>query len=323
MKRIVPVIAILLAVAAFWFRGAWLPQASGSKTYLGSVEAKFILVGALSSGRLTEVKAIKGAKVAKGEPLFRLDSSVADTLIAQAEAAVKTAEANLADLEVGKRPEELVVFDKQEEEARASLVLAQTDYRRAVQLKDRGVSADAQFDASKAAVESATAKLSQIVANRRVAELPARDTAIAVARSRVSEAQAALDNAKAQLADRGVASPADATVDDVFFDAGEVVAQGQPVVSLLTPEALVLRFFVPEGDFPKLGVGKEISFSCDHCPTGLKASIMRIFNRPEFTPPVIYSEDARSKLVFQVEAKPDSTAMTLRPGQPISVEALP
>lgn len=323
MKRIVPIIVILLAIGAFWFRGDWLPEASGSKTYLGSVEAKFILVGALSAGRLTEVKAIKGAKVAKGEPLFRLDSNVAKTVIVQADAAVKTAKANLADLEAGKRPEELAVFDKQEEEARASLVLAQTDYRRAVQLKDRGVSADAQFDASRAAVESATAKLSQIVANRRVAELPARDTAIAVAQSRVDEAQAVLDNAKAQLADRDVASPVDATVDDVFFDAGEVVGQGQPVVSLLTPDALVLRFFVPEGDLPKLGVGKEISFSCDHCPSGLMASITRIFNQPEFTPPVIYSVDTRSKLVFQVEAKPDAAAMTLRPGQPISVEPLP
>lgn len=323
MKRIVPIIIVLIGVAAFWLRGDWLPQASGSKTYLGSVEAKFVLVGALSSGRLSEVKAIKGHKISKGEPLFSLDGSVADTLIAQAEAAMKTAEANLADLQAGKRPEELAVFDKQEEEARASLVLAQTDYRRAVQLKDRGVAAEAQFDASKAAVESATAKLSQIVANRRVAELPARDTAIAVAQSRVNEAQAALDNAKAQLADRNVVSPADATIDDVFFDVGEVVTQGQPVISLLTPEAVTLRFFVPEGDLPKLGVGKEISFSCDHCAAGLKALITRIFNQPEFTPPVIYSEDARSKLVFQVEAKPGTGTTSLQPGQPISVEPLP
>jgi HlyD family secretion protein len=323
MKRIVPILIVVIAIAAFWFRGLWLPEAASNKSYLGYAEAKMILVGSLASGRLAEVKAIKGAKIAKGDLLFSLESSTVDTLIAQATAAVKTAEANLADLEAGRRPEELAVFDKQKEEAGANLVLAQTNYRRTVQLNTSGVTAASQYDSSKAAVDSAQAKLQQIEANRQVAELPARDTAIAVAQSRVNEARAALDNANAQLSDRTVSSPRDATVDDVYFDAGEVVAQGQPIVSLLTQDAIVLRFFVPETDLAKLAVGTKISFSCDHCATGQGATITRVFNQPEFTPPVIYSETTRSKLVFQIEAKPDAAVSDLKPGQPISVEPLP
>jgi HlyD family secretion protein len=323
MKRIVPLLFVLVALAAFWFRSAWLPEGNQHKTYLGSVEAKTILVGVLSSGRLAEVKAIKGQKIAKGEELFRQETDVAETLVAQAEAGLKTAEASLADLEAGKRPEELAVFDRQEEEARASLVLAQTDYRRAVQLNSRGIAAEAQFDAAKAAEESAAARLEQIQANRQVAVLPAREAAIAVAKSHINEARAALDNAKAQMADRSVISPAAAVVDDVFFDAGEVVAQGQPIVSLLTRDSIVLRFFVPEADLAKASVGTRISFSCDQCQAGQEATITRVFNQPEFTPPVIYSETTRSKLVFQIEAKPTGDNAKLQPGQPISVEPLP
>lgn len=323
MKRFLPFIIILAALTAFWFRGAWLPDVGGHKTYLGSVEAKTILVGALSSGRLAEVKASKGAQIAKGEALFSLDSMTVQTLVEQAEAGVTTAEANLADLQSGKRPEELAVFDRQEDEARANLVLAQTDYRRAVQLNNRGISAEAQFDASKAAVDAATARLAQIAANRQVAELPARDTTIAAAQSRVNEARAVLDNARLQLADRSAVSPADAKVDDVFFDPGEVVAAGQPVVSLLTQDAIVLRFYVPETALSKLAAGTKISFSCDSCLPDQKATITRVFSQPEFTPPVIYSENARSKLVFEVEAKPDVGTITLQPGLPISVEPVP
>ena len=88
-------------------------------------------------------------------------------------------------------------------------------------------------------------------------------------------------------------------------------------------DAIVLHFFVPETDLAKVAAGTKISYSCDHCAAGQSATVTRVFNQPEFTPPVIYSETTRSKLVFQVEARPDVLASGLKPGQPVSVEPLP
>ncbi len=94
---------------------------------------------------------------------------------------------------------------------------------------------------------------------------------------------------------------------------------GTPVLSLLPPFRVKLRFFVPQEDVARARMGQTVSFTCDSCPPDLKARIIYISPRSEFTPPVIYSQSARTKLVFLIEARPEPTQTRLPPGLPITV----
>jgi HlyD family secretion protein len=110
-------------------------------------------------------------------------------------------------------------------------------------------------------------------------------------------------------------------VADTFFRVGEWVPAGQPVVSLLAPSAVRARFFVPEGVLGALTVGQAVQLQCDGCGAPMPARIDFIATQAEYTPPVIYSNAQRARLVFMVEARPTEArdAARLKPGQPIDV----
>ena len=111
-------------------------------------------------------------------------------------------------------------------------------------------------------------------------------------------------------------------MDDTLYREGEFVAAGSPVVSLLPPENIKLRFFVREQELGSLKVGERLAYACDACAEGLQAVVTFIAPQAEFTPPVIYSEQSRAKLVYMVEAKPEAPA-GLHPGQPVDVSLEP
>ena len=131
-------------------------------------------------------------------------------------------------------------------------------------------------------------------------------------------AQARLNSAQTRLARRKVVSPVSGTVQQVYYRGGELVPAGKPIVALLPPTNLKARFFVPEAMLPKLAIGETVTIRCDGCDADLKARISFIARTAEFTPPVIYSMEERSKLVFLVEARPERPER-LRVGQPVSV----
>jgi HlyD family secretion protein len=131
-------------------------------------------------------------------------------------------------------------------------------------------------------------------------------------------AQARLNSAQTRLARRKVFSPVAGPVQQIYYRAGELVPAGKPIVSILPPGNLKVRFFVNEATLPKLKIGDPVGISCDGCKAGVTAKITFIARTSEFTPPVIYSVDERSKLVFLIEARTTTPEM-LRVGQPVSV----
>jgi HlyD family secretion protein len=141
----------------------------------------------------------------------------------------------------------------------------------------------------------------------------------------VDEAQAALRTAEARLssahtrlARRKMASPADGIIQQIYYRPGELVPAGKPVLALLPPGNVKIRFFVPEAALPKIALGDPVAVRCDGCTGDIKARITFISRSSEFTPPVIYSLDERAKLVFLIEARSDEPA-DLRVGQPVDV----
>jgi HlyD family secretion protein len=138
------------------------------------------------------------------------------------------------------------------------------------------------------------------------------------AEAALRQAKANLEWAETRLARRSAHSPGDGTIEQIYYRPGETVPAGRPVVALLPPGNLKIRFFAPQAVLPELKYGDVIGVSCDGCDTGLTAKISFIARSAEFTPPVIYSQEERAKLVFLIEARPDHPEK-FRVGQPVTV----
>ena len=147
-----------------------------------------------------------------------------------------------------------------------------------------------------------------------------REQEISAARRDVEAARAVLAQSDWKVAQRSVVAPAAGIIENTYFSRGEWVPAGQTIVSLLPPEKIKVRFFLPENNLASIKVGQSISLTCAGCSAAIKANIHFIATQPEFTPPVIYSKDARAKLVFYVEARPlPGQAVSLHPGQPMDI----
>ncbi len=138
------------------------------------------------------------------------------------------------------------------------------------------------------------------------------------AQSDLRVAEARLNSAQTRLGRRNVVSPVTGTVQQVYYRPGEMVPAGRPVLAVLTPGNLKVRFFLPEARLPTISYGDRISVRCDGCADGITAKVSFISKTAEFTPPVIYSLDERKKLVFLIEALPDQPEK-LRLGQPVDI----
>lgn len=138
------------------------------------------------------------------------------------------------------------------------------------------------------------------------------------AEAALRQAKANLEWSQTRLARRDAHSPGDATVEQIYFRPGETVPAGKPVVALLPPGNLKIRFFAPQAVLPEIKYGETVGISCDGCDKDLKAKISFVARSAEFTPPVIYSMEERAKLVFLIEARPEHPEK-FRVGQPVTV----
>ena len=313
--RILGALAALIALA-----GCDRPDQYG---WQGYVEAEYTYVAPLETGRITALAVERGDQVQAGAPLFTLedDSQRADRDQAQAE--LHQAQADLADLLKGDRPEDLAVIQAQLDEAEASLALSVPRLQRREKMVKGSIVGEEELDEAKMQILRDRGNIAEYEARVEQAKLPARDDKIASAEKLVAARQAALADAEWQLSRRQEKAPAAARVEDVFFRAGETAESGQAVVSLLTPDKLKLRFFVSEPELSGVSVGQKVSVSCDGCKPNLTATINFIARAAEFTPPVIYSLTRREKLVFLVEARPDDLSQPWHPGLPVDIRPLP
>jgi HlyD family secretion protein len=180
---------------------------------------------------------------------------------------------------------------------------------------------DADLQLADVAMQEASVKNAQQAYDRAAALIRTQagtQKTLEDAEAALRTAQARLNSAQTRLARRKVFSPVSGPVQQIYYRAGELVAAGKPVVALLPPGNLKVRFFVNEATLPKLKLGDVINVTCDGCTPGITAKISFIARSSEFTPPVIYSLEERSKLVFMIEAR-SGTPEKLRVGQPVSV----
>lgn len=284
----------------------------------GYAEGEYVYVAAPEGGWVTQVLVARGAHVKAGDALFTLDADAQLAQRDQAAAQVALAQSQLANARKGRRPDELAAIQASLMQVNANLALAESDLKRAEDLKQRGFVSQSVLDAKRAQRDATAQQIKQIEANQALARKGARSDEIAAAQANLDAAKAALVRAEYGLSQRRVVSKVAGRVEDTLRRAGEFVQPGGAVVQLLPPGNIKVRFFVPEAARSKLSVGREVAIACGGCAAGLTARVAFVASGAEFTPPVIYSVGSREKLVWMIEAVPVG-AVLLSPGQPVDV----
>lgn len=287
--------------------------------FQGYIEGEFVYVAAPLAGQLETLSVNRGARVETGAPLFTLEQSAERSSLRESAERLRQAQARVADLRKGSRPSELAALHARLARSRTAAELSALELQRATRLHDTSVLSDDDFDRIRLHHEANTKQVVEIAAQLETAGLGGRPDVIAAAEAEAAAAQAALDRAGWGVAQKSRSAPQGALVHDTLFRPGEFVAAGQPVVALLPPENIKVRFFVPEAAYAVLKAGDTVQVAITGQPARA-ARISYLSPKPEYTPPVLYNRANRSKLVFMVEATFDAvTARELHPGQPVDV----
>jgi HlyD family secretion protein len=305
-------IAILCLALAACSRSGEDPPMSGY------VEADLVYVAPSAAGTLESLLVKRGDRVARGQLLYMLDAPSESLGRKAAQARSDSASAQASNLRKGRRPIELKAIDAQLAQAEAALAASRSTLQRNQRLVEAGFVSPLTLEELVAARDRDAARVRELQAQRVLATEAARvdEIAAAAAQARASREDLALAEWREEQKRRE--APVDAQVFDVMYRPGEWVGAGSPVVALLPAGAVKLRFFVPEPSLPRAVIGSVVRVSCDGCAPGLTARIRWVSPQAEYTPPVIYSNGSRSKLVFMVEAEPMDAA-AFKPGQPVDV----
>lgn len=288
-------------------------------TYQGYAEGEYIRVAALEGGTIVAIPVQRGDKVADGALLFQLDQTPQVAAREQALARQAQARAQRDDVSKGLRPSEITALKSARASAAAALTKANGDLTRAKELFAKGHISKAALDSATANHDAAAAAVREADARLATGGLPARADQLAAAEANLRAADAALAEADWHLAQREGHAPSGGFVEDVYFRTGEAASPGQAVVSILPPANIKIRFFIAEPELGRIHVGNKVQLACDGCAENMTGTVRFIATQAEYTPPVIYSENAKSKLVYMAEATPDAAPEALHPGQPMRV----
>ncbi len=290
-----------------------------STSYQGYVEGEFVSVASAEGGRLDRLMVARGEQLPANAPLFALEANNETAALRQAEEELNAAQAQLKDLLTGRRRQELEVIRAQLAQATARRKGSSASLTRTESLHKAGIVSQSQLDDTRATAEADAGREVELEGELAVARLTARDEQIKAQRAKVAAARATLDQAAWRLGQKTVTTSGAALLFDTLYREGEWVPAGAPVVRLLPPKNIKVRFFVPEPLLGTLSVGRVVLLHCDGSPAEIPGKITFISTQAEYTPPIIYSNETRAKLLFMIEAHPTATPTALHPGQPVTV----
>lgn len=250
--------------------------------WLGYGEGDNAMISAPLAGWLTQLKVERGTVVKRGDLLFVLDSVQQEASHQQAQGSLEQAYASL----------------KQEQ---SNLAYSRIQLARQEELARYKAGTPTQLDLARTNAEQSAARIKQLQAQ-------------------IDQMEANLKGAAYGLSQRQITAQTEGPVQDIFFRPGEFVPASTPVVSVLPPGNVFARFFVPQGELPRVRLGQKVQVNCDGCKP-MNATITFIAAQAEFTPPVIFSVGNREKLVFKLEARAPG-GLSVHPGQPLTVRPL-
>jgi HlyD family secretion protein len=286
----------------------------------GYVEGEFVYVASPLAGTLESLKVQRGAQVKAGDPLFALNSTPEQAERDEAKRRLEQARATAQDVRKGRRPSEIDSIDAQLKQAQTALALAEKELTRLEELFRAQMATERDIDRARAARDQDRQRVAQLEADLNTARLGSRLDQVAAAGNEVRAREAVLAKAEWDVSEKQRVAPQPGLVVDTLYREGEWVAAGRPVVVLLPPQNIKVRAFVSERRIGTIHAGDGVKVIVDGVPEPFIGRVSFISPQAEYTPPVIYSQDNRGKLVFMIEVAFDpGVAATLHPGQPVDV----
>jgi HlyD family secretion protein len=287
----------------------------------GYVEGEYVYVASPYAGALSSLAVRRGAQIKAGEPLFALEQVSEKTARDEAERKLSKAKATLEDTKKGKRPSEIESLRAQLKQAQTSLQLSLREVARQEGLATvPGAAVEVEVDRARSSRDQNQQRVSQLEADLKTALLGSRSDLVAAAEAEVRAKEAALAKAEWDFAQKRQAAPKSGFVFDTLYREGEWVPAGRPVVVLLPPDHIKVRVFVSQAKLGTIMLGDPVQVLVDGVQGSIQGNVSYISPRAEYTPPVIYSQGSREKLVFMVEALFDqAVAVNLHPGQPVDM----
>jgi HlyD family secretion protein len=287
----------------------------------GYIEGEFVYVSSPYAGTLKTLHVRQGAQVKTGDILFTLENVSEKSAKDEAEWRLKQARENLKDAQKGKRSSEIEAVEAQLRQAQAALSLSEKELGRQESLFLSGLIAAQDIDRALAAHDQNRQRVTQLEADLKTARLGLRSNQIAAAKANVQALEAALSRAEWDLSQKQQTAPQSGLVFHTIYREGEFVASGRPVVTLLPPQNIKVRAFVPQSRISAIHTGDRVRVFVDGMAEPFIGTLSFISPQAEFTPPVIYSKENRAKLVFMIEMVFDpEAAVKLHPGQPVDVQ---
>lgn len=285
----------------------------------GYIEGRLTFLSSPRGGKLVSLNAKRGDWVGKGDLIYALDNEPESFEFESAQSTFLEFESRLRDLEKGSRPSEIDALEAQIHEAEHQLRLAEVQLERRRDLLKSDFIDQESVDVTAKDVDVLRAELTRLKANLVTARLGGREDA-------VQAADAAKEGSKSKemvslwnLEQKKGYAPEDSFVFDTYYRMGEYVASARPIVGLLDPKEIKAFFYISEEYLSSLNIGDSVEVIRDGS-SPVMGRIVYVSPEPEYTPPIIYSNETRSQLVYKIEAAFDvEVAKTLHPGQPIEV----
>lgn len=310
MRKLALLLAVLLPACA----------ADPDPNYLGYAEGDYRLIAPETAGRIARLAIAEGDHVEAGALLFELDSVQEADLLAAAQARIEIATARFDDAAAGGREPEIEAARDQLTAARAIQREASENLDRQRDLFARGIIPRARLDEAEAGSAAANARTAELRQRLTLTALPARENQLRALTAEIAAAEAERNRLQEMITRRSVTAPADGLIERQVRYEGELAGPSQPVLRFLPDGAVHAVVFLPEAGIGNWSIGDTLNAVCSSCAPGLTVTLRRIDPQASFTPPVIYSEAQRDRLVFRAEADfggpppPPGTPLTFQPG---------
>jgi HlyD family secretion protein len=311
---------ILLLAGGFAAYTLWPRDAGqGALVLYGNVDIREVQLGFRVGGRLEQMNFEEGDTVTAGTVLASLDSKPLRDGLALAQARVAEAQARLALLRAGSRPQEIEQARARVTEARAALKNAEQEYQRQRELTGKGLSSQGLLDNALAQRDGASARLAAAREALALAVEGARAEDIAAAEAALAGAMAQRDQAATQLHDTELTAPANGVILTRVREPGAIVGAGVPVYTLSLTDTVYVRAYVDESHLGKVVPGAKLSVKTDSSDREYAGQVGFVSPRAEFTPKSVETPELRTDLVYRLRIVIPDADDALRQGMPVTI----
>lgn len=320
LAALLVVIAVLAALAVWRLGG----DEDGALEASGTVEATETDLGFPMPGSVERIVVEEGDAVAAGDTLALLDAEGLRSRRDSAVAALAAARARLSELESGLRPQEVAQARAADEAAAKRLEEARLEVERARALYAGEAISRRELDRAETALATAGAEAERAAAQLDLAREGPRGEQIAAQRAIVEQADAGLRQAEAALDDAVIVAPFGGVVAIRHREAGETVAAGAPVVTVMDVDDRWVLIYVREDAIGRVSIGQPARIASDTWPDRrYEGRVTFIASQAEFTPANVQTEEERVKLVYQVKVRvTGDPERDLKVGTPADVRLL-